>query len=48
MQIPDWVLSNYFYREMSGALRWVLLPFLLLAGVTVIAILGEIFCAKLS
>jgi UDP-2,3-diacylglucosamine pyrophosphatase LpxH len=42
MQIPDWVLSNYFYREMSGALRWALLPFLLLAGVTVIAILGEI------
>jgi UDP-2,3-diacylglucosamine pyrophosphatase LpxH len=42
MQIPDWMLSNYFYREMSVALRWVLLPFLLLAGVTVIAILGEI------
>ena len=42
MQIPDWMLSNYFYREMSMALRWVLLPFLLLAGVTVIAILGEI------
>src|SRR5260370_32100928 len=36
MQIPDWMLSNYFYREMSMALRWVLLPFLLLAGVTVI------------
>src|SRR5580700_9346645 len=42
MQIPDWMLSNYFYREMSMALRWVLMPFLLLAGVTVIAILGEI------
>jgi UDP-2,3-diacylglucosamine pyrophosphatase LpxH len=42
MQIPDWILSNYFYREMSMALRWVLLPFLLLAGVTVIAILGEV------
>jgi hypothetical protein len=42
MQIPDWMLSNYFYREMSMALRWVLLPFLLLASVTVIAILGEI------
>jgi hypothetical protein len=26
---------------MSGALRWALLPFLLLAGVTVIAVLGE-------
>jgi UDP-2,3-diacylglucosamine pyrophosphatase LpxH len=41
MQIPDWVLSNYFYREMSTALRWVLLPFLLLAGVTIVAIAGE-------
>jgi UDP-2,3-diacylglucosamine pyrophosphatase LpxH len=42
MQIPDWILSNYFYREMSAVLRWVLLPFLLLAGVTVVAIAGEI------
>ncbi len=42
MQIPDWILSNYFYREMSTVLRWVLLPFLLLAGVTVVAIAGEI------
>jgi predicted phosphodiesterase len=42
MQIPDWVLSNYFYREMSTALRWVLLPFLLLAGVTIVAIAGEL------
>jgi UDP-2,3-diacylglucosamine pyrophosphatase LpxH len=41
MQIPDWILSNYFYREMSAVLRWVLLPFLLLAGVTVLAIFGE-------
>jgi UDP-2,3-diacylglucosamine pyrophosphatase LpxH len=41
MQIPDWILSNYFYREMSTALRWLLLPFLLLAGVTIVAILGE-------
>jgi UDP-2,3-diacylglucosamine pyrophosphatase LpxH len=42
MQIPDWVLSNYFYREMSAVLRWVLLPFLLLAGVTIVAIAGEL------
>jgi len=42
MQIPDWILSNYFYREMSAILRWVLLPFLLLAGVTVVAIAGEL------
>jgi len=42
MQIPDWILSNYFYREMSAVLRWVLLPFLLLAGVTIVAIAGEL------
>jgi UDP-2,3-diacylglucosamine pyrophosphatase LpxH len=42
MQIPDWILSNYFYREMSTVLRWLLLPFLLLAGVTIVAILGEL------
>jgi UDP-2,3-diacylglucosamine pyrophosphatase LpxH len=42
MQIPDWFLSNYFYREMSVMLRWLLLPFLLLAGVTVVAIVGEL------
>jgi UDP-2,3-diacylglucosamine pyrophosphatase LpxH len=42
MQIPDWILSNYFYREMSMVLRWVLLPFLLLAGVTLVAIAGEV------
>jgi UDP-2,3-diacylglucosamine pyrophosphatase LpxH len=42
VQIPDWMLSNYFYREMSVTLRWVLLPFLLLAGATVIATLGEV------
>jgi UDP-2,3-diacylglucosamine pyrophosphatase LpxH len=42
MHIPDWFLSNYFYREMSAILRWTLMPFLLLAGVTVVAILGEL------
>src|SRR5262249_2441627 len=41
MQIPDWILSNYFYREMSSVLRWVALPFLLLAGLTVVAIAAE-------
>lgn len=42
LQIPDWILSNYFYREMSTVLRWLLLPFLLLFGVTVLAIVGEL------
>ena len=42
MQIPDWFLSNYFYREMSVTLRWLVLPFLLLSGATIVAILGEV------
>lgn len=42
MQIPDWILSNYFYREMSPIFRWLLLPFLLLFGLEVLAIGGEI------
>jgi UDP-2,3-diacylglucosamine pyrophosphatase LpxH len=42
IQIPDWFLSNYFYREMGTVLRWLLLPFLLLASVTIVAILGEL------
>jgi UDP-2,3-diacylglucosamine pyrophosphatase LpxH len=29
-QIPDWLISNYFYREMSVWLRFVVVPFLLL------------------
>jgi UDP-2,3-diacylglucosamine pyrophosphatase LpxH len=28
--IPFWVLSNHFYKEMTPLLRWLLLPFLLL------------------
>ena len=31
-QIPYWVLSNYFYHEMSPLLRWLILPFVLLSG----------------
>ncbi len=31
-QIPYWILSNYFYHEMSMFLRWLLLPFLLFTG----------------
>jgi UDP-2,3-diacylglucosamine pyrophosphatase LpxH len=41
-QIPDWFLSNYFYREMGTVLRWLLLPFLLLSSVTLLAIAGEL------
>ena len=31
-QIPYWVMSNYFYHEMSPLLRYLILPFLLLSG----------------
>jgi len=40
--IPDWLLSNYFYREMSPVLRWIMLPFLLLFTVSMIAFVGMI------
>ena len=38
--IPDWMLSNYFYREMSPLLRWVMLPFLLLFSISVVTFVG--------
>ena len=38
--IPDWLLSNYFYKEMSPVLRWMLLPFLLLSGLTLFVLGG--------
>src|SRR3984893_17180820 len=43
MQIPDWVLSNYFFRELTAPPRWVRCPLLPLAGVTIVAIAGEAF-----
>ncbi|MBV7327022.1 metallophosphoesterase [Chloroflexi bacterium TSY] len=42
MQIPEWAFSNYFYREMSRPLRWLLLPFLLLFGFTILALLTSL------
>jgi UDP-2,3-diacylglucosamine pyrophosphatase LpxH len=32
--IPEWVVSNYFYREMNPVLRYASLPFLLLFNVS--------------
>lgn len=32
--IPSWMASNYFYREMAPLLRYVLVPFLLLFSVS--------------
>ncbi len=39
--IPFWIWSNYFYREMTPILRLFLLPFLLLAGVSFIVLVGR-------
>ncbi|WP_458187735.1 metallophosphoesterase [Haladaptatus sp. NG-WS-4] len=35
-EIPDWVASNYFYREMNPFLRYAALPFLLLFQVSLV------------
>lgn len=40
-EIPFWVWSNYFYREMSIFLRWCLLPFLVSFTISVIVYLGR-------
>ncbi|WP_266079692.1 metallophosphoesterase [Haladaptatus caseinilyticus] len=44
-EIPDWIASNYFYREMSPFLRYAALPFLLLFNVSllylVVLIVGD-------
>jgi UDP-2,3-diacylglucosamine pyrophosphatase LpxH len=40
--IPDWLLSNYFYREMSWAVRGVLTASLVLFSVTLLAFAAEI------
>jgi UDP-2,3-diacylglucosamine pyrophosphatase LpxH len=42
MQIPDWIFSNYFYREMRRPLRWLLVPFLLLLGVAVLVLIAAL------
>ncbi|MFZ2088100.1 MAG: metallophosphoesterase [Desulfobaccales bacterium] len=39
-QIPYWVLSNYFYHEMSPYLRWLIMPFLLLSGFEIFVLGG--------
>ena len=41
-QVPDWVVSNYFYREMSPILRWILLPFIFLFAATLVTFIGNI------
>jgi hypothetical protein len=38
--IPRWVISNYFYREMSPWLRYAVVPFLILFTLSVINLIG--------
>jgi hypothetical protein len=40
-QLPDWIISNYFYNEMSPILRWVLFPFLILLTITIAALIAQ-------
>ena len=40
--IPHWFFSNYFYKEMSIWLRWILLPFLLLLSVSFVILVSAI------
>lgn len=40
-EIPSWIWSNYFYKEMGRGLRWFLLPFILLFIVSFVIFLGQ-------
>jgi UDP-2,3-diacylglucosamine pyrophosphatase LpxH len=40
-QLPDWLISNYFYNEMSPIIRWVLAPFLILLTITILALIAQ-------
>jgi len=40
--IPHWFFSNYFYKEMSLWLRWILLPFLLLLSVSFVILISAL------
>ncbi len=40
--IPHWFFSNYFYKEMSLWLRWILLPFLLLLSVSFVILISAV------
>ncbi len=41
-QIPDWAMSNYFYREMGWAVRGVITLFLLMLTLTALALAVEL------
>jgi len=40
-EIPFWIWSNYFYREMAPILRWFLVPFLFLFTFSGLILLGR-------
>lgn len=40
--IPSWMISNYFYKEMNTMLRYILLPFLLLFGISILVFIAGI------
>lgn len=40
-QLPDWIISNYFYNEMNPLIRWVLFPFLILLTVTILTLVAQ-------
>lgn len=40
-QLPDWILSNYFYNEMSPIIRWTMAPFLALLSLTILALAAQ-------
>lgn len=41
-EIPRWLLSNYFYREMSPYLRAVVVPLLLFFNITLLYLFGTV------
>lgn len=41
-QLPDWILSNYFYNEMSPIIRWTIAPFLALLSITILALAAQV------
>ena len=41
-EVPGWLMSNYFYREMSPFLRYAIVPFLILFNVSLIYTFGAL------
>ncbi|MDL5363097.1 metallophosphoesterase [Halalkalicoccus sp. NIPERK01] len=41
-EIPRWLLSNYFYREMSPLLRAIVVPLLLFFNITIFYLFGTV------